>query len=298
MNDTADKSATIIGSLSIPLWSMTPLMIVLLPKISPFFLMGFRFMITGGILAAIAAYRGKSFIGQFRHPPGVWALSVMGILVSQIIYIFSLQFAPAAEVNFVNYLWPLFVVMLTGYYTTQKFEPRYGIGALLGLGGCSLIILGDIRGTFSITHMTGYQLALIAGISWALYSFFMRRNFASTQSSIQGGPFLLFSIICFALHYQFSGFVPAITQKEWLYLLIFSLIPLAYSLWEHGIKRGDLRLLAVTSYFIPFLSAIWIVCFTGKTGSPYLWLGGSLVVLAPIVASYNWPRFFVIKPSA
>ena len=213
---TPDTKATLLGSLSIPIWSFTPVFIVLLPVVSPFLLMGFRFLISGCILSLIGLSRGVSLRQQLTHHRGVWALSVTGILISQIIYVFSLQYAPTASANFINYLWPLYLIFLTGFYDQQKMQLRYWFSAILGFMGCAIIIGGgDHFQGFQLQHVIGYQLAAVAGLMWAFYSFFMRRHFVREQNSVQGGPFLLFAAICFAIYFAGSpSSVPVLSIEQ------------------------------------------------------------------------------------
>jgi drug/metabolite transporter (DMT)-like permease len=127
----------------------------------------------------------------------------------------------------------------------------------------------------------------------------MRHYFSETPSSVQGGPFLLFAAICFVLHLAMGAPTTRITETQWIYIGLFGIIPIAYALWEHGVKQGNIRLLALTSYFIPFLSAIWIALAMGTSLSTNLLLGGLCIIASPILASYGprlWQR--LIPPRA
>ena len=48
---------------------------------------------------------------------------------------------------------------------------------------------------------------------------------------------------------------------QWAALALLGLGPAgaAFFLWDHGVKRGDIRLLGVLSYAAPVLSTLWLV---------------------------------------
>ena len=282
-----------IGAMAIPFWSLTPLFIVLIGDVPALFLMGFRFLVSGIILSFAAFMRGEGFYSQFRQPAGVWILSAVGILISQVIYIFALQNAPTAEANFINYLWPVMLILLTGLLGGEKLSRAQIAGVVLGLAGFSVLMFGQNAIIWRADYAVGYTAAFFAGLLWAFYSAGMRKYFADRPSSVQGAPFLIYAIICFALHSATATAPVVITAQIWPELLAFGIIPVAYVFWEYGIKRGALPNLVLLSYFIPLLSAIWIVLCTDAQSSPALWIGGALIVLAPIVGSIkNWPKGF------
>ena len=266
--------------MAIPLWSLTPLFIVLIGPMPALFMMGFRFFISGVILSFAAFVRGEGFYSQFRQPAGVWILSIFGILISQMMYVFAMQNAPTAEANFMYCLWPVYVIILTGLYGKEPLGFRQIAATLLGFGGFAVLV---DSGGWNADHMTGYLFALFSGLLWGFYSTGMRLFYSDRPASVQGGPFLLYAIVCF-LSYQVFGTEPVlITAHNWPDLLAFGIIPVAYVFWEHGIKRGQMQLLALASYFIPLLSAIWISIATDKPWTWPLVIGGALIVLAPMI---------------
>lgn len=278
-----EDQATLVGFLAIPLWSLTPLLVVLMGPMSAFFLMGFRFLVSGIMLSAVSISRGEGFFSQFRHPAGVWALNILGILISQNIYIFSLQHAPTAEANMINYVWPIYVMIFGALIAGDKLELRHWLGILSGAAGCAVILLSEINLDWRPEYALGYGLALASGLLWAVYQVCMRKYYADQKSSVQGGPFLVYALVCFALFHLTGQTVTPITADIVPVLTIFGFVPISYLFWEYGIKRGHYQFLALSAYFIPLLSAIWIVAATGKQWTMPLLLGGALIVLGPIL---------------
>ncbi len=285
---------TLVGLSAIPIWSLTPLLVILIGPMSAFFMLGFRFLLSGILLSFASIVRGEGFFSQFKHPIGVWVLTILGILISQSIYIYALQNAPTAEANMINYIWPVYVILLGAFANNKTLHSRHYIGIAAGAIGCAVILLGDAELVLDPKYTLGYSMALLAGVFWAVYQVYMQKLYAQEKSSIQGGPFLIYSIISFILYYL-SGSPPVtITPENWPYLLAFGLVPISYLFWEYGIKKGNYHSLALCAYFIPLLSAIWIVWATEVTFSLSLFLGGALIVAAPLIGRDINPKSNIV----
>ncbi len=227
--------------------------------------------------------KGENIWSEFTHPFGMRALSVLGILVSQSAYILSLQHAPTAEANMINYLWPVHVILLGALLNGEKIGSRGLIGIILGVLGCAVILLGDAKTMWSDEYAPGYALAFLAGLLWAIYQVCMRKYYAENSTSIQGGPFLIYAAISFTIFYFQTPAMPEIPQALYPDLLAFGIIPVSYLFWEVGIKLGNYRLLAFCAYFIPLLSAVFIALAMGTEFSPSLFVGGAMIVAAAII---------------
>ncbi|TAH35133.1 MAG: hypothetical protein EYC62_05005 [Alphaproteobacteria bacterium] len=274
---------TLVGLSAIPIWSLTPLLIVLIGPMSAFFMLGFRFLLSGIVLSFASIVRGEGFFSQFKHPIGVWILTLLGILLSQSVYIYALQHAPTAEANMINYVWPVYVILLGAWANKEKLYLRHYIGIVSGAIGCAVILLGDAGFAWKKEYALGYILAFLGGTFWAVYQVYMRKFYQNEKSSVQGGPFLIYSLISFGLYYLSGSPLVVLTPENWAYLLVFGLVPISYLFWEYGIKKGDYQALAFCAYFIPLLSAILIVLVTDVTFSWSLFLGGALIVAAPLI---------------
>jgi len=282
----SQKSATIVGLTAIPLWSLTPVLVVILGPLSPFFLMGFRFLISGLILSFASIVRGDGFFDQFRIPTGAWILNIIGILVSQNIYIYALLHAPTAEANFINFLWPIYVVLLSAWVGNDKLHWPHIAGMIMGFMGCGIIMFGDGGARWNPDYAIGYGLAILAGLTWAIYQVGMHKFYAKGKNTVQGAPFLIYALICFFIYHQMDGAKIVLSVNQWPILIAFGIIPVAYLLWEHGIKRGYFHFLTVMSYFIPMLAALWVLLWNGGWSASLI-VGGGMIVLAPIMANYR-----------
>ena len=213
-----------------------------------------------GIVRALA--RGVGWAGLVGWPARVWLLGVGGLFGYHALYFAALQLAPPAEANLVNYLWPLLIVLLSAPLAGERLGWPHLLGALLGFAGVALLAFG--RGvSFAGHYALGYALALGCAFAWSLYSVLSRRFGETPTDAIAAfcAASALLSLVC---HLLFERTVwPASTPRPgspcWRSA---SARPgAAFYLWDHAVKRGDIRALGALSYATPILStALLIAC--------------------------------------
>ena len=89
---------------AIALWATLASLGVALSHLPPFLLTGVALLV--GSVASWPWYR------QWRIPLSTVALGVYGLFGYHFLLFIALRHAPAVEANLVNYLWPLFIVVL------------------------------------------------------------------------------------------------------------------------------------------------------------------------------------------
>jgi drug/metabolite transporter (DMT)-like permease len=80
---------------------------------------------------------------------------------------------------------------------------------------------------------------------------------------------------------------------EWLAILVLGFGPVgaAFYLWDHGVKRGDIKALGALSYMTPLLSTLLLVVFGRAEGTARLALACALIVGGAVLAARDlwWP---------
>lgn len=272
--------ATAIGALAVALWSALAILTVLAGGVPPLQLVAMTFAIAGSAGMAVRVLRGGAAAAV---PWGAWALGVVGLFGYHSLYFAALALAPPVEANLINYLWPLLIVLFAGLTPGQSLGPRHLLGAALGLAGCVLAIGGGAG--FDPAYLAGYACALAAALTWSGYSV-LNRRFGGVPSDAVAG-FCLATAALAALVHLACETTRWPEGSGWLAVLGLGLGPvgLAFFVWDHGVKRGDLRLLGVLAYLAPVLSTLWLVLAGLAEGGATLWLGCALVVAGALVAT-------------
>ena len=96
---------------AIALWASLASLGVALRHVPPFLLTGLAL-----VIGSVPAW---PLVRHWRVPPRTLALGIYGLFGFHFLLFIALRLAPPVEANLVNYLWPLFIVVLAPVFTTM-----------------------------------------------------------------------------------------------------------------------------------------------------------------------------------
>ena len=266
-------NATLFALGAIALWATLASLGVALAHVPPFLLTGLALVI--GSMPAWPLAR------RWRVPASTLALGVYGLFGFHFLLFIALRHAPPVEANLVNYLWPLFIVVLAPVFLPElTLRPIHVVAALAGFLGAALAILGGkgVAGGFA----WGYVPALGSAFIWASYSLMTRRvpHFATAVVGLFGLVSGVLALIC---HLAFEADV-TLSGRDWLLIVLTGLGPLgaAFYLWDAALKRGDARRIGILSYLTPLASTLLLVATTGRPLTAWITAAALLIVGAAI----------------
>jgi drug/metabolite transporter (DMT)-like permease len=284
------SSATLQGLAAVLLWSSLASLTAIAAPMPPFELAAMTFSV-GTLVGLLYARATRQSLIELRVPPaGALALGVFGLFGYHVCYFYALQHAPPLEANLINYLWPLLIVLFSGLLPVpaggRPLRWWHVAGALLGLAGTVLVLMGSSESLGYSGAGSGYAAALAAALVWSSYSVASRlfhsvpstTVIASCAATAAGA--LLFHLLSETTQWPKS---PA----AWGAVLAMGLGPvgLAFYLWDRGMKHGDLRLLGVAAYATPLLSTGLLALLGLGTAGPVLWLAALLVTAGALLAA-------------
>ncbi|MBT5887523.1 MAG: EamA family transporter, partial [Acidiferrobacteraceae bacterium] len=184
----------------------------------------------------------------------VWLHGVGGIFGYHFFYFTALRHGSPAEVSLIAYLWPLLIVLFSAALPGHRLKVHHVVGAVLGLAGVAVIVLGRGRGLI-ITEPVGYLAAGACALIWSAYSV-SNRIFSKVPTSLVTGFCLVSSFLAGICHLLFEQTLWPQTTLAWWSVLGLGVGPvgLAFFVWDYGCKRGDLRVLGAGAYLAPLLS--------------------------------------------
>lgn len=210
----------------------------------------------------------------------------------------------AIEIGVVNYLWPcltvLFAVLMNGQRTSWLIAPGtalavFGILWVVSGSGLSLHTLS----TSVASNPIAFGLALVCSFAFALYCNVTRR-YGGT-----GNQIVLFFILTavvlwtkYALSNERLGQFTLGSGAE----LVVAVLAVAggYALWNTGITKGNLTLLATASYFAPVLSSGFSAIWLSTTLTLQFWQGALLVTVGSLfcwqATRVKAPRHVAVEP--
>ncbi len=245
-----------IGFTAVLMWALLALLTIGSAPVPPFLLNALCFGIGGVLGLAWVARRGFGVLRGVGWK--VYAFGTLGLFGYHFLYFTAFRIAPAAETGLIAYLWPLFIVLLSGLLPGEQLTARHVIGALLAFAGAALIVLGS--GGTGQTSALGFALAFACALTWAGYSVLSRRLGAVPTESVTVYC-LATAVLSLVAHLALEDTYWPQGGLGWASVVALGLGPVgaAFFTWDIGMKKGDIQILGVASYAAPLLSTLVLV---------------------------------------
>ena len=266
--------ATAIGFSAVLMWALLALFTIGSAPVPPLLLNALCFGIGGAIGLVWTARRGFSILRGISWK--VYAFGTIGLFGYHLLYFSAFRLAPSAETGLIAYLWPLFIVLLSGLLPGEKLGPMHIVGAMVAFAGAALIAMGRDPG--GEANILGLILAFGCAVTWAGYSVLSRRLGDVPTESVT--VYCLATAALSALaHLLLEDTVWPASPIGWLSVLALGIGPVgaAFFTWDIGMKKGDIQLLGVASYAAPLLSTLALVIAGIAPATPSLALAAALI---------------------
>jgi len=224
---------------------------------------------------------------QLKQPWFLWLIGFLGIYGNDILYIAAFKHAPAAHADLINYLWPIIVILFTGFLPNEKLSVRHLFAASLGFAGVYVLIYQHDQG-FERQYLFGYLLAFLDALVWSIYTL-MARRYGKSPVEIIGIYCGVGAVCSLLIHLQLEIVVlPNLQQCLILLLMGMTTQCLAYFFWDFGIKRGDFKYLSILSFGNPLLSIFFLIAFGMAKPSMELFIASILITLGGMIGIVPW----------
>ncbi|MCX7843657.1 MAG: DMT family transporter [Clostridia bacterium] len=207
------------------------------------------------------------------------------------LYVLALERIPAIEASMLNYLFPVFIVLLSLPFSREKICLKKWISILTGFTGVILVITGGRMEGLRFSDLGGDFMAVGAALSWAVFSIMSKINKEDLLISCffyTGVTFFLdlFAMIIFS-KFVFPGML-ALTGCAWLCI---SNILLTYAIWFHLLKTTSSSKVAALSFVTPFITLVFIAIFIGEPISSVSIVGVSLIIAGNLAVAHTTNKY-------
>lgn len=213
-------------------------------------------------------------------------LGVWGIFIYHYVYYMALSRAPLAEGAILATTWAFWIVVISSVILFRKLKPSILITALVGMVGAGLVISSGKDLSFNSEYMQGYLLALACGLIWSSFSV------ALSHIKMKREPMTTFTIVAAilsALLYLLTMPHEVPSLKALCAAIYLGCIPLGLSffLWNRAVTKGNMVIIGFLSYLTPPLSVLLVALVHGKTVSPQVLVGMTVIIVASIVGRFS-----------
>ena len=245
-----------------------------------------------GVLAIVFLrfISGGTVAGLFKIPFRLMVAGFFGVAVYTVILVIAIGIADEMDIGqimLINYLWPIWMVLLGLFFLNEKPKVLLAIaGVLIGFTG--VIIAGGFETfTRAPSSLVPHLLSLIGAFLWALYCVLQKHwKIPEEQagSTFHFAMCAILSAIITTTNRQWSSISNMnLSSFFWILFLGIGPIGLGYYWWEIGIKRGAVHLAAILAYFIPIGSTLLVALFFRKALTIGLLPGAALITAGAYV---------------
>jgi drug/metabolite transporter (DMT)-like permease len=250
------RKATATGFTAVLMWALLALFTIGSAPVPPFQLSAMCFGI-GGVIGLVWTAQGPGLRILKTISWRVYAFGTLGLFGYHFFYFTAFRWGPGASTGLIAYLWPLFIVLLSGLLPGESLRRGHVAGAVIALAGAALIVLASGR---TGANLPALSLAFLCALTWSGYSVLSRQLGAVPTESVT-----VFCIATAALsllaHLALEQTHWPNEARGWLSIAALGVGPVgaAFFTWDIGMKKGDIQLLGVASYAAPLLSTLVLV---------------------------------------
>jgi drug/metabolite transporter (DMT)-like permease len=250
-------------------------------------------LVAGGAqLIGWRVYHGK-FGSAVWLPWRLWAVTLLCFVVYGLVWPWALVSSSAKQVfgvSLINYLWPVLTVLFSAWWVPgARLTKRTVLATFLAVAGLAcanlqhlrdLLAAGDDPAVSPFRRFLPYGLALVAAVTWAIYSALLARwrDWARNYATSPVG-FLLAGIIACAITAS-TGSMPAKPSSLGMLMSVcYGVGPLAvgYLLWEIALSKARVHALSLLAAATPVLSTLLLCLFLRTLPGPELIVAAFLV---------------------
>jgi len=201
-----------------------------------------------------------------------------------ILFVAANKFTTAANAILLQYTAPIFVALLSAWMLKEKPKTIDWIAIVVVFGGMMLFFIDsiDTRG------LVGNIFALLSGISFGLFTIFMRmqKDGSPVESVIMGNAITAIIGLPFL-------FITMPDTKGWLSLVVLGVVQLGipYILFSKAIMIATALEASLITMIEPILNPIWVILVIGEIPGLFSIIGGIIVIVAVAV------RCVIVSPA-
>ncbi len=260
----------------------------LLTSLSPVNVILVRF-ITGSVLLFLLLL----FLEDVKVPlRDIWRLALIGaigITVYQFLFTYALKYTSAVNVGILINMSPIYGSFLSSLLGYERFIKKRIFAIVAGFFGVFILMTKGDWGTFLAGDIRGTSLALLASLSWALYTI-LSKPLLEKHSPLKVTAYSMLAgcvLLGFFIPVFFDpGELARLSLTGWMVIVfsvIFSIV-IAFFLWYRAVARIGLTRTMIYQYCVPAAAAAAAYFVSGEKLHIYQLIGGVIIFASVYMA--------------
>lgn len=269
---------------------------LVLDHASPIALTMLRFAITAAAFGVIMAVWPRSRARLERRDLGrLGVMAVAGVGGYHLALNYGEQFVSAGVASLIIASMPVMVAILSARFLRERITPtkRLGIGIALA-GVVVLTLLGTPGARLEVQSVTGALVTVLSPICWSVYTVLAKPLVARygplpvTATTMIAGTLLIAPLGVPAT----VGDLGRLDASDWGWLAFLALgcTVYAYIVWNLALSKVEASSVAAWVYVVPLFSLTWGWLLLDEGLTPWVVLGGALVLGGVILTERVAPR--------
>jgi drug/metabolite transporter (DMT)-like permease len=263
---------------------------VSLSEIDPYSFNVLRFIFATSLLWYFARQKGYTLKVRKKHFWKLVGIGIIGNLFYQLFFIIGINYTYAANAAVMLGTIPIWVALLSQFFTDEKLTLYKGAGVLFAFIGVAFIMIGGEETiSFESETFLGNVITLAAAFCWGIYTI-LSRKYLRVYSPLQYSAFMsLIGLISltviglpFLIKLDWSG-ISLIGFGGILYSGALS-IGIAYIIWNNGVKKIGAVRTAAYQNLVPVLGLIFGLVLLGEELTVLQYIGAGSVIAGIILA--------------
>lgn len=253
--------------------------------VTPLSLVFFRNLFSLPVLAILAFIDKKTLKIPKKALPSISFIALFGGSVTPMLLFLSYRFIDSSTATVLHFVYPAFVLLIGVVFLKQKTNLRNIISVFLCVFGVAMFNVGDIK-----LDVTGTSLALVSGVTYAIYIVLVSRF--KYKSEISGFLFgfyisLISSVLMFLICLLTKQLEFPVGVTSWLVTVLFAIVVNvgAVIIFQQGTFIIGGEKAAVLSTTEPITSLVVGIALLGEQVSVNSVIGAVAVITASILIS-------------
>ncbi|WP_079508888.1 DMT family transporter [Mesobacillus jeotgali] len=231
-------------------------------------------------------------------------LAITGVISFNLLIYWAVNYTTAINATLLNSTSPLFIFLLSALLLGEKMELKYWVSMAISLLGVLVVIThGSFERMLGLHFNIGDLIMVLAVISWALYSIYIKKISGKLPSlAIFGFTLALgFLLMIPAAAIELSVFsVGSVNLAEWSALFYIGIFPsiCSFLLWNRGVAMIGPSKASISLNLIPVFGTVFAFFILGEVITVPQVIGGCLVFIGVFITSFSKKKSVQIAEEA